>query len=921
MQLSDVIFMSVVVEMCPGANPKKEHFKEFKENLDQFQTVVKHLDCSHEDFVKKLNSSLVEDMNHQQQVAFDLMLKLIPEVRIFCQLTREVIWQNTQQANNEMGKIRKHKRIIKKRGDGIVKRGQLVTYTVTAVVDKQTITKNCTRVMCVECHKNFTSMDHFIEHGACKSVTSNLHGYVSGRTCKECHQLVDLSQPGNFESHMSKCTGQGTPSSRKSRKYRANQGYDSYCHKCGPDIRYATHAALLAHTIACTTPEPKLPPGERKKDKTCEECGFKAQSDYHIRQHKKVHLTDEEREEKIRSGKTNAKECKVCNKYIEKSQMRNHSKSHKRINEKEMMTCPFCFKDMNPFNLRMHVHVKRGDCSLEMNGNKCPKCKVWLEDQFALTSHKKECSMIITRKNPPSAAAGSSEEAQKNAPSAAAGSSAQATAPKSAQQPGQVVVKGKVKETVRDWKCRFCKYGFGSESACNVHMTGVHRGAMEPDACPWCGKVLHGKKARMDHKDNCTGTKRCRWCFAVFDKDIDGHMVMCKHKTTCIVCNKSFPNDQYLTSHVLAFNHTSLVACKGCELFCMKGRKIKEHEACCEAVLKMKDARGSVDHRIIDNIKKTERTNDEDLPLLGGTSSRTSHKKREQDGRQASTMRQAKLTQMVHMVPLDPLTRSAVDDKRAKQRAAVGANNNYNWEVATQIILKCQNVQSLKDFLAKISKAVPPLQINYTRKQVDSDEIDNNTRGYMRQELRDKYVPIKTDTDGNCMLRSISRFLFGTEHRYQEVRVRMAIEAFEHAEWYVSRSHLAKGYKGPAGDDNEVLKFYLLEADQRNTNDRKVLRKIFDEQLLRWSKDTVRLGMWQLHVASGMCGGCIEVVHPVLPENNTVSHIYNRKILPRQLRLQPTMRIMWTTTKKLQPGTPLLVGHINHFVPVVKIKQ
>ena len=263
----------------------------------------------------------------------------------------------------------------------------------------------------------------------------------------------------------------------------------------------------------------------------------------------------------------------------------------------------------------------------------------------------------------------------------------------------------------------------------------------------------------------------------------------------------------------------------------------------------------------------------------------------------------------------------------AAQRDAVGANNNFDWSKASQEISACKTFHELYPILVRLKASIPPLRPQYTPGGRAIDQLDMKTMALLRGKQKRYYFAASTLPDGNCAVRSISRIMFGTQHRYQEIRVRMAIEAGINENSYIKDAHLTPGYAS-CPKIKSLLCHYTY--DSRSWHDSKPdkldflgYRQIFRAELLLWSKDEAYLGVWPFHVASTVCRQPIRIAHPMPKDRNSIWNMYNRIIYP--LHMQPDeiggeesyIRITFTTANANKELATLQYQDINHFVPLM----
>lgn len=258
----------------------------------------------------------------------------------------------------------------------------------------------------------------------------------------------------------------------------------------------------------------------------------------------------------------------------------------------------------------------------------------------------------------------------------------------------------------------------------------------------------------------------------------------------------------------------------------------------------------------------------------------------------------------------------------------INSNADFDWSGAAEHIQRIKKVDVLIAYLNKLNRKIPPLVMTFTPGAAIGDRLDEISEKFLSPELRKELYPVCVGGDGNCMVRAISRLIFGTERRFQEVRIRLAIEAARHEDRYLSEWHLTCGLSEEANaGDSSLVRYYMhttptcKDAEPVHL-DPKNLSMLFKKELVRWSKARVWLSIWHLHMASNICGQAIRVVHPIPEEKHRDWHLFNRIIQPvnrgpanRGCDSGP-LQIMFTST--VEGISMPTLSEIDHFVPLIR---
>ena len=185
----------------------------------------------------------------------------------------------------------------------------------------------------------------------------------------------------------------------------------------------------------------------------------------------------------------------------------------------------------------------------------------------------------------------------------------------------------------------------------------------------------------------------------------------------------------------------------------------------------------------------------------------------------------------------------------------------------------------------------------------------------------EKPYAVKCRPDGDCLFNAISRLMYGTQSRAEELRVRMLFEAVRNEVWYLQHDYLVAGLK-------EWKKRFKEETDQASQiiratgvypNEGKFVELTpeqrqfwFRKELFGHRNTSEHSGLFILHVMSNVCRRPIVSVLPSCTSRENLSDLH-RTVMPYFMedRQRKPFYIMWSFGS--------VDGQfLNHFVPIVE---
>ncbi|GFS03122.1 vertnin [Elysia marginata] len=158
--------------------------------------------------------------------------------------------------------------------------------------------------------------------------------------------------------------------------------------------------------------------------------------------------------------------------------------------------------------------------------------------------------------------------------------------------------------------------------------------------------------------------------------------------------------------------------------------------------------------------------------------------------------------------------------------------------------------------------------------------------------------PVLVQSDGNCVPRTLSLAVFGTEDMHLEVRCRIVFELASNINYYVNSL-----------DDS--MSRVLCETSNQMCD---TVRETFLQELLEIKSLGTFMGLWQLMAASNIF--CSKIVS-VYPSKGIACHrkLFNRVLVPRNGMSSSPITILWSSTRDL-PEAYWTANHVVLLVPI-----
>ena len=243
------------------------------------------------------------------------------------------------------------------------------------------------------------------------------------------------------------------------------------------------------------------------------------------------------------------------------------------------------------------------------------------------------------------------------------------------------------------------------------------------------------------------------------------------------------------------------------------------------------------------------------------------------------------------------------------------------WDSILSAMQSCQDFHQLVNLVLEIKEQGindRPLQPRKESFFVEGlDMIDDVAQSEIPLDGPTHYTAIKTNGDGNCFCRAVSKGYYNTESKHNEIRARIVIEGVLNMDKYLSDDCLERG--ATYVHNNAELPLVFATFSDYYTPGQKLTKNtinyIYSMEIYSCSRLGSYMGIWQLAQSSSVLGIPIHSIYPVRGDC-TVRNDFNRMFFPVEYPTtsddQPLV-IMWTGVRS--GGTPV------HFVPLINSSQ
>ena len=184
--------------------------------------------------------------------------------------------------------------------------------------------------------------------------------------------------------------------------------------------------------------------------------------------------------------------------------------------------------------------------------------------------------------------------------------------------------------------------------------------------------------------------------------------------------------------------------------------------------------------------------------------------------------------------------------------------------------------------------------------------------------IPESHVPVNVAADGNCLPRSLSRIVFGSECNHREMRVRLVFDGVLNKKKYLNNANLKAGASSKVQDEDFVQRYcrYSDSFDTCRTLTKCTIERIYESEWFEYRQRGVYSGIYQLHSAANVLQMKLESYYPNLTMYPVHADLH-RSLFPLGKYDEEgleTCHIVWTKSC-------LGAVRLQHFVPLVETEM
>lgn len=248
-------------------------------------------------------------------------------------------------------------------------------------------------------------------------------------------------------------------------------------------------------------------------------------------------------------------------------------------------------------------------------------------------------------------------------------------------------------------------------------------------------------------------------------------------------------------------------------------------------------------------------------------------------------------------------------------------NRNLFFEQSLQILGRCSSFEELTARCQEIHQVCETFTLHYdyeasimnTGLPVDEYALEIYPTDTPQHSV---LYPVNVKADGNCLPYAGSIHRFGNQNCGKEMRVRMIIEAVLNKSLYLSQDFLEQGLQKKQKKLAQTFALYSDEYFGSNTLNEKEVENIYKREMMKITKNSSYMGIWQLFSLASVLGRAIFSIYPC-KGNVNVRRDLHRLIEPRVKKSMSRCYIMWSSTRSDMTNDNWVP---NHFVAVLPIE-
>lgn len=235
------------------------------------------------------------------------------------------------------------------------------------------------------------------------------------------------------------------------------------------------------------------------------------------------------------------------------------------------------------------------------------------------------------------------------------------------------------------------------------------------------------------------------------------------------------------------------------------------------------------------------------------------------------------------------------------------------WGKIQAHLSRCKTFEDMEDYIKKYRG--PELSTDHLKLKIPKAKVDQNSLKYIPSDVTG-FLPVSTLGDGNCFPRALSTLVFGNQFHFQEMRGRIVYEGVQNMKEYLRQNYLSHGANVTSYSRATLSEIYTQYSDEYQAGtpiNSKLVKQVFENELLKVAKNSSYCGVWQIFMAANILKKPI-VSHYPQGLNPNITNDLNRTMYPLEPSTKPAAHILWTYMNRSS-------GFPNHFVPLLPITK
>ena len=240
-----------------------------------------------------------------------------------------------------------------------------------------------------------------------------------------------------------------------------------------------------------------------------------------------------------------------------------------------------------------------------------------------------------------------------------------------------------------------------------------------------------------------------------------------------------------------------------------------------------------------------------------------------------------------------------------------------SWDQVVDAIKKCKSFIELEILCTNLQ--LPPLQstpnLQYDQRVDVVHALTSDLLQSVNIVIPESHVPVDVTADGNCLPRSLSRIVYGSERNHLEIRVRLVLDGVLNKTMYLNNANLKVGSSSKVQDENFVQRYcrYSDNFDTCRALTKRTVERFYESEWYEYRRRGVYSGIFQLHSAANVLQMKVESYYPSLTFHSVHVDLH-RSLFPLGRHDEEdleTCHIVWTKSC-------LRATRLQHLVPLVE---